>query len=79
MTAVREYVKNLSDSDREAIISSYEQYEHDGFTGETMLRIHTNALMEVLGASPYHITMWMTQLATECYRYYAVLYFKSRV
>lgn len=70
MSFVAKYVEALDDDVRHAIIKSYEQFEADGFIGEEPIREHARHIVQHLGASDSHITMWMQQLAFECYRYY---------
>lgn len=71
MTIVSDYVSSITDEDRLAIICGYEQLERDGSIGDHPIRVHTEALLKKHGIDEYSVVMWMTQLAFECYRYYA--------
>jgi len=70
MSNVATYVQGLSHVERHAIIVSYEEFEQTGSTGDTPVRIHANAVMAQIGVPSTHITMYMTILAMECYRFY---------
>lgn len=72
---VTQYVDALSSDDRHAVIASYEQFERDGHIGDEPIRIHARQLMVHLGITDdYHVTLWMQQLAFECYRFYYAVY-----
>ncbi len=71
MNIVSDYVESLTDQARLAIISGYEQLEREGSIGDAPIRTHTEALLKQHGIDNYSVVMWMTQLAFECYRYYA--------
>lgn len=72
MTPVQEYVAGLDVDTIHSIIASYEQFEKDGFIGDEPIRQHTKMVMlKVTGQDDdSRITMWMMQLALECYRYF---------
>jgi hypothetical protein len=71
MNFLQGYVANLTDDEKVKIIRSYEQFELDGFIGDAPIRSHTTAVLDKMGISKDHITMWMQQLAFECYRHFA--------
>lgn len=72
MTPVQEYVAGLDEYIIHGIITSYEKFEKDGFIGEEPIRQHAELMIiQITGqANNDHITMWMHQLAFECYRYF---------
>lgn len=71
MTPLAAFVAALSHEDRHAIIQSFEQFERDGFIDDAPIRIHTRAFTDSLGITgEMHTTMWMEQLAKECFRFY---------
>lgn len=70
MTPLQQYVNILSHDERHSIINSFEQFEKTGSIGDAPIRVHTGAFLFNLGTGNSHITMWMQQMAFECYRYY---------
>lgn len=70
MKPVAEYVASLPEAEIHSIISSYEQFEKDGYIGDEPIRLHTRAFMESRGLEDHYVSMWMTQVAMECYRYF---------
>lgn len=74
MTIVSDYVETLTDEDRLAIIRGYEQLERDGSIGDAPIRTHTERLLASHNIHDFSVVMWMTQLAFECYRYFANKY-----
>lgn len=70
-TITQEAILALSDEDKIVLIDEYEQFERDGFIGDCKLR----ALARTMPNGNSMVTMWMTILAHECYRYFANKYF----
>lgn len=70
MKNVAEYVASLPEETIHTIIQSYEQFVNDGFIGDEPIRIHTRIFMENKGIELHYISMWMTHMAMECYRYF---------
>lgn len=73
---IREYVARLSDAEKIAIINSYEKFECDGHIGNEPIRIHAEHIVDSIGASNVMITLWMKELAVECYRAFTQKYFE---
>lgn len=70
MTTIADYVATLPEETIHDIIRSYEQFEKDGVVGDEPIRIHARAFMEAKGIESHYISMWMTHIAMECYRYF---------
>jgi len=62
-----EVIEKLSDDEKIQLIYSYEQFERDGFIGDCKLRTLANDLP----GGDKNVTIFMTLLATECYRFFA--------
>ena len=75
--SIREYVQYLSSHDRHAIISSYEEFEKTGSTGETPIRKFTTHFMAENGINQNYVTMYMNIVAMECYRFYYDMIYKE--
>jgi hypothetical protein len=65
-----EAIENLSDIQKLQLIEQFEQFEQDGFIGDCELRTLANTLPG--GGS--NVAIFMTMLASECYRYFANRY-----
>lgn len=76
-TILTQYVDTLADHEKMAIIRSYEQFEKDGFIGDEPVRQHALRLIKEYGLSNDHITMWMREVAVECFRFYAKKYIEA--
>jgi hypothetical protein len=79
MNAVQEYVQQLPDSERVLIVQGYEELQKKGVIGDEPIRLHAQALITSLGMDKdSHIAIWMCQLASEVFRYYAHRYIHLR-
>ena len=74
MNPLKEFVNNLSDDEKIQIMKDYNQFEKDGFIGDSAIRTNARKLIRQLGANENMITMWMKDIAFECYREYAWKY-----
>src|SRR5579859_1022585 len=69
---IEEYVEKLDDDEKIKIINGYEVLSSTCVIGDEPIRTHAEALMkEELSFSASHVSMWMSQVAFECYRYFA--------
>ncbi len=74
MTTITEkLVRQLADKQILQLIRNYEQFERDGFIGESELRALAEKLMNQFGSAG-HTVLWMERLAFEAYRYFAEKY-----
>lgn len=73
MDKVTELVSKLPDATIIQIIYDYEDLSESGVTGNTELRRQAEAFMKSLNIKS-GIMMWMTSIATACYRHYALKY-----
>jgi hypothetical protein len=71
---IETFVKKLPDSEKRLIIDGYEKLSVTGAVGDEPIRIQAEALMKEFKTDT-HVSLWMSQLAFECYRYFAKLYF----
>lgn len=69
MNALQKYVDRLPDDEKRLIINDWEYFSEYGSIGDKPLRIHAENVMKEVKCDT-HITMWMHQLAFECYRYF---------
>lgn len=70
-TPLTKYVNLLSHEERHAIVQSYEKFEQDGFIGDEPIRTYAEAFCTSIGIkNGSNITLWMDQLAKECFRFY---------
>lgn len=67
---VEEFVANLTDEQRHETIRTYEQFEKEGFIGESEIRIQAERLMDAFNDSDGHTTIWMRAIGNACYKYY---------
>jgi lysozyme family protein len=74
MTHLRAYVTALPESTLRQIVDEFEQFERDGYIGESELRAHATKIMNQLGADG-SIVIMMNLVAFEAYRHFANLYF----
>jgi hypothetical protein len=68
MNTIRQYIATLDTSTLESIVESNEQFERDGFTDETPIRVHTVKVMKQNNAESTNVTMWFNYVMTEVYR-----------
>lgn len=73
MSSIRKYVARLSDSDMRQILVDYEEFEQTAVTGDTVLRRHVAALMELHHATSMMQT-WAQILVLEIWRFLAKLH-----
>ena len=73
MNVVREFVTTLDDATKRQIIIDMEQFELNGFIGQSVIRTVTERMMvdELATNNDFHVVMWMNTLANEIYRFYA--------
>lgn len=74
MNRVREHIESLSIPDIEELVKEWEQFEKDGFIGDCLLRKHAEYLIESCGHQKHMITIWMRDIAFECYRKLSIEY-----
>ena len=72
MTQMRNYVRDLPDSEKRLIVDGWTEFEKNNFVDDDApLRHHTETFMESVGADEHLVLIWMQILAFEVYRYYA--------
>ena len=66
---LREYVATLDHETCVQIIKDHEQFERDGFIGDSVIREQANHVQDaLLKATDSMITLWMDRLAFEVFR-----------
>ena len=76
---LKDFVAELEDDKRRAIINSFEEFELNGFCGDTPVRQSAVLFMEKLGMGSPDVVFWMRLLTFECYRYYFKKYCNHQV
>jgi hypothetical protein len=69
---IREFVTTLDDATKRQIIIDNDQFERDGFIGQSVIRSVTERMMKDrldIKDDP-HVVMWMNILVSEIYRFY---------
>jgi hypothetical protein len=67
MTTVRKFVSKLNEDVCIAILAEHEEFENNGFIGNSELRRQTTLLMAELGTAD-NVTLWMREIVNEIYR-----------
>lgn len=77
---IREFVTTLDDATKRQIIIDNDQFERDGFIGQSVIRTVTERMMKdrLDIKDDLYVVMWMNTLVSEIYRSYA-LQFLDRV
>jgi hypothetical protein len=70
MNTLKEFVNKLTDGEKHYIIDDYNKFEESGVTGDTILRVATEQYMRENNIPMHLVTMLMTNLTMECYRYF---------
>jgi hypothetical protein len=71
MGSAKEFVESLTDQEKRQIVAEYDQFEKEGFIGESFLRTKGMELADLLGdKGGGYITMWMRELYVHCLRYF---------
>ena len=71
MNQTYDFVASLTNEERRDILSTFEEFERTGMTGDTAIRLFTERLMKHLSVyNESHIAMWMSVLAMNCYKFY---------
>lgn len=76
-TILQQFVNELSDDEKRSIINSFEVFEKDGYIGDEPVRTYTMTFMRQHNIPVERVVMWMSDLAGECYRYFAHKYFEQ--
>lgn len=71
------FVQSLTDEERHSIISSYEEFEEQGFTGDTPVRVYAMKYMQEVKIDSQFITKVMSYIANGCYKYYYDVVYKE--
>lgn len=76
MNKLQELVKGLTFNQMFQIIEDYERFLEAGSIGDCLLRTQAEVLMGELGTKE-HVTFWMMDVATECYKHFARKYLEN--
>jgi len=66
MRTYEQAIIDLTDAQRQQLLTDYEQFECDGCIGDCLLR--------TIASSNNNVSLAMILVAMECYRYFATLY-----
>lgn len=75
--SMERYVACMSDLEKQQLVKDYEAWARVGHVDDCLLRQHATTLMQVKQIPGKTITMYMTELANEVFRYFAYRYLET--
>jgi hypothetical protein len=73
---VQEFVETLSREQKIQIIKEFEEFQVNGYIGDSLLRAKAQELMALFSTTD-RVVFWMGDIAIQCYKHFAKLHLKD--